>query len=39
MKDDEHLGLTAKILSYFIDSKLTTIFILVSLFFRSLCHS
>jgi multidrug efflux pump subunit AcrB len=32
MKDDEHLGLTAKIVSYFIDSKLTPIFILVSLF-------
>lgn len=32
MKDEEHLGLTAKIVSYFIDSKLTPIFILVSLF-------
>jgi multidrug efflux pump subunit AcrB len=32
MKAEEHLGLTAKIVSYFIDSKLTPIFILVSLF-------
>lgn len=32
MKDEEHLGLTGKIVSYFIDSKLTPIFILVSLF-------
>lgn len=32
MKDDEHLGLTAKIVSYFIDSKLTPVLILVSLF-------
>jgi len=31
MKDEEHLGLTAKIVSYFIDSKLTPILILVSI--------
>lgn len=31
MKNEEHLGLTAKIVSYFIDSKLTPILILVSI--------
>jgi len=31
MKNEEHLGLTAKIVSYFIDSKLTFILILVSI--------